>query len=304
MMMQSVNFAKGRKDLSKWLPTRGNVLFTLLVVTTLLLTQHLWARPFQSPLNAPGASATTVNYQGRLANSDGTPLTQQGVALEFAIYDAATDGALIWPASGTETHIVDVNEGLFSVGLGSKTTGGIPTTTWNGDRYLEITVGGETLAPRELIRSVPIAGIALTVPDGSVPSEKLNLDYGTACLPNDAQVALPGSYETVDIPGITLNFSVDQPSKVLFWMHGLAWFDQPSSRQVVVRLRVDDQLGANVYSKQDNIPFNLDSMRALDIESGSHTISVQAKSYHAGTLHTNKYSSSYLCVNYLVLGSQ
>jgi len=40
--------------------------------------------------------------------------------------------------------------------LGSQTSGGIPTSTWNGDRYLEITVGGETLSPRELIRSVPI----------------------------------------------------------------------------------------------------------------------------------------------------
>ena len=56
-----------------------------------------------------------------------------------------------------------VSGGLFSVGLGSQTNGGIPTSAWNGDRYLEITVGGETLSPRELIRSVPIAGMALSV---------------------------------------------------------------------------------------------------------------------------------------------
>jgi hypothetical protein len=72
---------------------------------------------------------------------------------------------------------VEVSDGLFSVGLGSKTSGGIPTTTWNGDRYLEITVGGETLEPRELIRSVPIAGMALTVPDGAIGSEKLAVQY-------------------------------------------------------------------------------------------------------------------------------
>lgn len=41
-----------------------------------------------------------------------------------------------------------------SVGLGSQTSGGIPTSVWNGDRYLEITVGGETLSLHELIRSV------------------------------------------------------------------------------------------------------------------------------------------------------
>ena len=104
-----------------------------------------------------------MNYQGRLADSGGTPINgTRGMA--FAIYDAATSGNLIW---GPETHAaVPVSNGLFSVGLGSQTSGGIPTTVWNGDRYLEISVGGETLGPRELIRSVPIAGMALTVPDG------------------------------------------------------------------------------------------------------------------------------------------
>ena len=52
-----------------------------------------------------------------------------------------------------------VSGGLFSVGLGSQTGGGIPTSAWNGDCYLEITVGGETLSSRELIRSVPIREI-------------------------------------------------------------------------------------------------------------------------------------------------
>lgn len=57
--------------------------------------------------------------------------------------------------------------------LGSQTSGGIPTNVWDGDRYLEITVGGETLSPRELIRSVPIAGMALTVPDGAIGPDQI-----------------------------------------------------------------------------------------------------------------------------------
>jgi hypothetical protein len=92
--------------------------------------------------------------------------------MSFALYDAAEDGTLIW---GPENHTaVPVSEGLFSVGLGSQTSGGIPTSVWNGDRYLEITVGGETLSPRELIRSVPIAGMALTVPDGAIGSAQIS----------------------------------------------------------------------------------------------------------------------------------
>jgi hypothetical protein len=153
--------------LAHWLMPNGG---TLLLIALLIATQSVWARNLQAPA-APGPSATTVNYQGRLADSGGTPINGSR-AMSFAIFDAATGGNLIW---GPETHAaISVSSGLFSVGLGSQTSGGIPTTAWNGDRYLEITVGGETLSPRELIRSVPIAGMALTVPDGAVTPSKLS----------------------------------------------------------------------------------------------------------------------------------
>jgi hypothetical protein len=150
----------------RWMTPNGG---TLLLIAVLLLTQNVWARQTTSPA-APGPSATTVNYQGRLADSGGTPLDGT-YGMSFSLWDAATDGNLVW---GPENHTaVPVSEGLFSVGLGSQTSGGIPTTVWNGDRYLEITVGGETLSPRELIRSVPIAGMALTVPDGAITTDKI-----------------------------------------------------------------------------------------------------------------------------------
>jgi len=135
----------------------------------LLMTQTLWAKPFAAP-NAPGPSATTVNYQGHLADPDGNPLDST-YAMEFAIYDDSTGGNLIW---GPEEHgTIQVSDGLFSVGLGNETIGGIPTSVWNGDRYLEITIDNEVLSPRELIRSVPIAGMALTVPDGAIGASQI-----------------------------------------------------------------------------------------------------------------------------------
>jgi hypothetical protein len=158
--------SKRSQRLVRWVLPNGG---TLLIVLALLMTQSLWARPFAA-LNAPGPSATTVNYQGRLANNAGTPLDGT-YGMSFALYDSAAGGTLIW---GPEPHTaVPVSEGLFSVGLGTQTSGGIPTTVWNGDRYLEITVGGETLSPRELIRSVPIAGMALTVPDGAIGTTQI-----------------------------------------------------------------------------------------------------------------------------------
>ena len=166
---QETQIQPGRlRRFPRWLTPNGG---TLLLVAALIVTAQVWAKPLASLASAPGPSATTVNYQGRLADSGGSPLDGT-YGMTFALYDASSSGNLVW---GPESHAaVPVSEGLFSVGLGSQTSGGIPTSVWNGDRYLEIAVGGETLSPRELIRSVPIAGIALTVPDGAVTVDSTN----------------------------------------------------------------------------------------------------------------------------------
>lgn len=150
----------------RWcLPNGG----TLLIVLALVLTANVWARPLAAPNTAYGPAATTVNYQGRLHDAAGNPLSDT-YTLSFTLYDAMTGGNVVW---GPENHVgVVVTDGLFDVGLGSVIPGGIPTTVWNGDRYLEVAVEGQPLSPRELIRSVPIAGMALTVPDGSLTAEK------------------------------------------------------------------------------------------------------------------------------------
>ncbi len=166
-----------------WLMPNGG---TLLLVIALIATARVWAKPLVSPSAAPGPSATTVNYQGRLADNAGIPLDGT-YGMSFSLWDAATDGNVVW---GPESHTaVPVNGGLFSVGLGSNTQGGIPTTTWNGDRYLEITVGGETLSPRELIRSVPIAGMALTVPDRAIESRNMSPTVWYSALEEDTPIA-------------------------------------------------------------------------------------------------------------------
>ncbi|NHZ72422.1 MAG: hypothetical protein GWP17_05000, partial [Aquificales bacterium] len=115
----------------RWLPTPGNILFSLLLVGLLILTQQAWASPGSAAMNAVSASATTINYQGRLAAPDGSP--KDGTfGMSFALWDAASGGSIVW---GPENHsAVPVTDGLFNVGLGSQTSGGIPTTVWNGDR--------------------------------------------------------------------------------------------------------------------------------------------------------------------------
>jgi hypothetical protein len=128
-----------------------------------------------------GTSFTTVNYQGRLADAGGTPISDV-LTFKFSLYDAPTAGNLLW---GPETHAdVPVSEGLFSVRLGSQTAEGLPTNLFDGgDMWLEIVVKGETLAPRERLAAVPYAMVAgevlkvsaLDAADGS-PQDALIVD--------------------------------------------------------------------------------------------------------------------------------
>jgi len=281
----------------------------LLVIALLALTTSVWARPLLEAANAPGPNATTVNYQGRLADTAGAPLSGE-YAMTFALWDAPSGGNLVW---GPESHAaVPVSEGLFNVGLGSLTSGGIPTGAWSGDRYLEIAVGGETLTPRELIRSVPVAGMALTVPDGAIGSAQiaeggvasgdLALDGGTACLADLAQVSLAAG-ETAEVPGLSLEFAINAPSRVLVWLDGLARFEAASAGESGVALAADGIPLTGERSDGD-VWFNLNGQRIIELDAGPHALALQVSSVdHDGVMSLDASGPYQTCINYLVLGT-
>jgi len=109
-----------------------------------------------------------MNYQGRLTDDQGQPITNT-VLMTFTIYDAETDGNSKW----SETHpSVSVVDGLFSVVLGQ----GDPAVPiedsvfwghYDSNRWLEIVVEGETIAPRTKITSAAYALQAGWTRDGT-----------------------------------------------------------------------------------------------------------------------------------------
>ena len=158
------------RRLLRWLTPNGG---TLLLLALFLFAQSVGAIPLPAPSSAPNWPTTpTINYQGRLANSAGDPISDT-LAMQFSFFDSDTGGALLW---GPETHpTVAVTEGLFSVALG-QLSGGIPSDVLSGDLWLEIRVDGETLSPREQLRAVPFAmqaSVALTVPDGAIGTAQI-----------------------------------------------------------------------------------------------------------------------------------
>lgn len=116
---------------------------------TLLLTAAALA------LAASAAHAVVpgqINYQGLLLDSAGDPVTGNEDFV-FALYDAPMGGTSLW----SETHDdVPVLDGVYDVVLGA-TTPITPALVSGGALHLEITVGGETLAPRQQLLAVPYA---------------------------------------------------------------------------------------------------------------------------------------------------
>src|SRR5262249_54351542 len=76
-----------------------------------------------------------LNFQGRLAKPDGTPVTDGTYSLKFTLFDAATSGTQKW----TETDTATVKNGVFAVLLGKTTA--LTDVVFTGNVWLEIKVG-------------------------------------------------------------------------------------------------------------------------------------------------------------------
>jgi hypothetical protein len=148
----------------------SNGLLIVLVVTLLFGTPHVQA--LRETLDA-STSTATIAYQGRLAKTDGTLITGK-TPMTFSIYKEPTGGTALWTETYKDSRAVAVNNGQFSVMLGSQTP--IPQTIVDGTDtlYLGVAVDGDDeMNPRLLLGSAPYAFQALTVPDGSITTAKL-----------------------------------------------------------------------------------------------------------------------------------
>src|SRR3989344_97114 len=97
---------------------------------------------------APGL----LNFQGRLTDSGNNPRTGS-FTMQFRITFGSDGSGELW--SETQNN-VPVSNGIFSVNVGASTP--IPDTVFNTDTaYLEVTVAGEVLLPRQRLLSSSFA---------------------------------------------------------------------------------------------------------------------------------------------------
>lgn len=119
-----------------------------------------------------------VSYQGLLLDDTGTPVTAS-VDLGFELFEAATGGTSVWGESHPDVQVVD---GVYDVRLGS-TTPLTPELVAGGSLYLEISVDGETLTPRQPLLVVPYA-LRSAVSENTEQVDGFSADYLTQILEN------------------------------------------------------------------------------------------------------------------------
>ncbi|MDD2805937.1 MAG: hypothetical protein PHV33_10310 [Elusimicrobiales bacterium] len=106
-----------------------------------------------------------INFQGRLDES-GLP-AEGSKNFVFKIYDAVSGGNLVWTS---QTQSLTLAEGVFSAVLSAGTPAALSTATFSAARYVEMTVDGVPLSPRQEMVSAPYALVAQALaPDAEIP---------------------------------------------------------------------------------------------------------------------------------------
>jgi N-acetylneuraminic acid mutarotase len=138
---------------------------TTIIVAALFLLTFLATAAFAVP--------QTINYQGYLEDSGGTPVNGT-VSMTFSIYDVPTGGVSLWDET---QNSVSVTEGAFSVTLGIANAIDLP---FDVQYYLGVDVNSDgEMTPRAALVSVPyamragVADSASSVTSGAVTASSI-----------------------------------------------------------------------------------------------------------------------------------
>lgn len=138
---------------------------------------HFFLTFFSLLLATVGMAAvpTLVNYQGRLTDTNGVPLTGS-VAVDVALFAEAAGGVPLYSETIGNTELGA--NGVYSFAFGGEA--GFSEALASGSAiWLEVIIDRVALSPRERVLAVPYALHAASVAPGSIGQEALATPYQT-----------------------------------------------------------------------------------------------------------------------------
>lgn len=155
-----------------------------------------------SPATALTQVPQSLSYQGRLMKADGDPETGS-TQFGFAVFDVQTGGAALW----SERQSLALTDGYYSTAIGTTTP--LTADVFSGHRWIELSVEGTPLAPRQPIGSVPFALVANSISGGTVSASSATVGGNVGIATGSPAARLhavgapvrPGTAGTVGING-------------------------------------------------------------------------------------------------------
>ncbi len=171
----------------------------MLFIPTLAALHSDWLGSLVSVAQATTGTNKTVNFQGKVVNTDGTNVANGSYSFTFKIYTVSSAGTATW----TETKSLTVTDGIFQTALGDTTT--LPgSVDFNTDNiYLGVTFNGDPeMSPRIRFAAVPQAMNALKVAGLTVTDTT-----GTLTIPNGKTISFADAFTTSGANALTLTTS-------------------------------------------------------------------------------------------------
>ncbi len=135
------------------------------VLVFLLLWSFSFVGEVEFSSDAQAAFNAQINYQGKLTNSSNVAVADGTYNMEFKLYDALSNGNLLWTETRTGGNKVTVTNGVFSVMLGEVSS--LSGVNFDQTVYLDVNIGGTgspswdgSMSPRKKIGAVPAAFVS------------------------------------------------------------------------------------------------------------------------------------------------
>ncbi|MFA5928239.1 MAG: hypothetical protein WC838_02940 [Candidatus Margulisiibacteriota bacterium] len=153
------------------------------------------------------AVPSQLTYSGRLLQNGA--LVNSSLPMDFMIYTDPIAGTLLWQQGVSN---VEVNQGIYSVILGSTANPISPNVFVTDNAYLQVVVNSETLSPRTKINSVGYAlqagGLSRGGVQAVVVSTNGNVGIGTTIPATRLQVTSSNTFVGISVGGSYLTHSI------------------------------------------------------------------------------------------------